>query len=426
MNWTEVVFSVFVALGTVNLLHIGLYVGGANMYDIWQFRRQRRMPRRLWVRRPLVTVVVPAHNEELVIVRCLDSIRRSSYPKLEVIVHNDNSTDQTAKLVKTYQKRYPKMALRLVNRRHQAGKAGGANYCIKRYAQGGLIMTLDADSILHRDAVRNSVKYFKDPQVAGVAANVRIMDSPTILGLLQKFEHMIGYRSKKFYSLTNCEFIVGGVASTYRKDVLKSVMFYDTNTQTEDIGLSMKVVASGNRASRIVYAADVVAMTEGVQTLRALLKQRYRWKLGSLQNLIKHKNLLANSSRRYSRTLTFYRIPMAFFSELMLIFQPFMLAYVTYLSFIYHTPQLFIGAYMTITLYILWNIWPDEYHSQRQKVALSFYAPVLYFIFYLMDAVQVVAIFRCLMNPSQVLLRRKTDSRWVSPKRRGQEVTASA
>src|SRR5579884_1576561 len=149
-------------------------------------------------------------------------------------------------------------------------------------------MCLDADSILHPSAIERAVSYFSDPKIIGVAANVRVIGNRTTLGKLQQFEHMIGYRSKKFYSLSNCEFIVGGVASTYRKSVLKKVKFYDDDTLTEDIGLSLKLIAKeGNRRRRVTYAADVVALTEGVSSFNDLLKQRYRWKMGNLQNLYK-------------------------------------------------------------------------------------------------------------------------------------------
>src|SRR5206468_1640829 len=140
-----------------------------------------------------------------------------------------------------------------------------------------LTMTLDADSALDKYAIANAVEYFRDKRVVGVAANVKIMQQHSVLGMLQKFEHMIGYRSKKFYTLTNSEFILGGVASTYRYETLKRVGFYDTDTATEDIGLSLKIVSEGNKKQRIVYAANVVASTEGVQSYKALFRQRYRW-----------------------------------------------------------------------------------------------------------------------------------------------------
>jgi cellulose synthase/poly-beta-1,6-N-acetylglucosamine synthase-like glycosyltransferase len=415
----DILFYMFVSFGLITTVHLGLYLGGANLYDIWQYRRQSRLPKRRhsW---PTVAVVVPAFNEEVSIIRCMESIRLTKYPKLQVIVHNDMSTDNTVKLIRAYQKRFPTFDLRLVNRRHRAGKAGGVNYCIEKYAKTDLVMTLDADCILRPDAIKNAVQYFDDPKIVGVASNVRLADNHSTLGVLQQFEHLIGYRSKKFYTITNCEFIVGGVASTYRREVIEQVGFYGTDTQTEDIGLSMKVVALGNRDNRIVYASDVVAMAEGAHSFKALLKQRYRWKMGSLQNLLIHVRLLFNPRKKYSPSLTFYRLPMAFFSEFMLLMQPVVIGYIIYLSIVYHTIGLFLGAYLTITLYVLLTIWPDEHSTLKRKLAKSLYAPFLYFAFYIMDTVQVIAIIRCLFNPKMIARQTaEQQAAWTPPSREG-------
>lgn len=415
----DILFYMFITFGMITTVHLGLYLGGANLYDIWQYRRQSHLPkrRRSW---PSVTVVIPAYNEELSIVRCLESVRLTKYPKLQVIVHNDMSTDNTVKLIRAYQKKYPSFDLRLVNRRHRAGKAGGVNYCLQKYAKSDLVMTLDADCVLRPDAIKNAVQYFDDKRVVGVAANVRLMDKRTALGILQQFEHLIGYRSKKFYTIANCEFIVGGVASTYRREIIEHVGYYGTDTQTEDIGLSMKVVALGNKAHRIVYGSDVVAMAEGAHSFRALLRQRYRWKMGSLQNMLMHARLMFNVSSKYTPTLTFYRLPMAFFSEFMLLMQPFVLGYIFYLSIVYNTVGLFLGAYLTITLYVLLTIWPDEHSTIKRKVVKSLYAPLLYFTFYIMDTVQVIAIIRCLLNPKMVARRAaEQQAAWTPPSREG-------
>ncbi|HSX29510.1 MAG TPA: glycosyltransferase [Candidatus Saccharimonadales bacterium] len=422
----QLLLYVFVVTGLINTIHLGLYIAGANVYDIRQYRRLRNLKKRLGHKLPEVAVVIPAHNEALVIRRCLDSVRRTKYPRLTVYIHNDNSTDETAAIVRAYQKEFPKFHLRIVNRRKRAGKAGGVNYCIQKYVTSELVMTLDADCALHPKAIHNAVRYFKDEHVVGVAANVRILDKWSVLGVLQQFEHMIGYRSKKFFTVTNCEFIVGGVASTYRRDILEKVGYYGTDTLTEDIGLSMKVVALGNRNHRVVYAADVVAMAEGVHSFVALLQQRFRWKMGSLQNLLLHRNLIGNRSRAYSRALTWYRMPMAIVSELILLVQPLVLGYIFYLSIVYNTIGFFFGAYLTITLYVLATIWPDEHMTTRDKLAKSLYAPFLYFAFYIMDTVQIVAIIRCLINPKALTLKNVAkDASWTSPARIGQEVKFS-
>lgn len=417
-------FYLFVVVGIINVLHFGFNIVGANIYDIKQSLRNRKeanKKRKL----PLVTVLIPAHNEEKVIERTLDSVRTSSYRKLEIIVIDDASTDNTRKLVRDYIQRYHYRGIKLMYRRKNAGKAAALNHALRKSIKGELVMTLDADSVLHKQAIKNAVTYFDDPSIAGVASNVRIMDNFTVLGLLQKFEHMIGYRSKKFYTLTNSEFIVGGVGSTYRRDVMKQVKFYDVDTVTEDIGLSMKVVSLGNKANKIIYASDVVAMTEGVQTFKALMRQRYRWKMGSLQNLMKNRQLVANRSNAYSRVLTFYRLPMAFLGELMVLMEPFLLAYIGYLSFHFQNPSLIIGAYFTITLYILWNLWPDEHTTFRRKLKLTMFAPLMYFIFYIMNVVQFSAIVRCLFNYKQIMRKKNSISHWVSPERAGGTVQFS-
>jgi len=418
----QFLFYLFITISVIDIIHLGLYLVGANYYDIWQFRRQARMTDRSHHKiRPLVSVLVPAHNEELGIIRCLESVRKNTYRKLEIIVIDDASTDNTRRLVRQYIARHPTRNIRLMYKRRNGGKAEALNHALRRGAGGDLVMALDADSVLHRKSISNAVSYFDDRRVVGVAANVRILDSLSMLGLLQKFEHMVGYRSKKFFSVTNSEFIIGGVASTYRREMLKKVRFYDNDTTTEDIGLSLKIVAQGNREHRIIYAANVLAMTEGVQTFKGLLRQRYRWKLGSLQNLIKYRGLVANRDKRYSRGLTFYRLPMAFFGELMLLLEPLAIGYVVYVCYLLFNPSMLIGAYMTITLYLLLNVWPDEHMNAAKKLKMSLYTPMMYFVFFLMNIVQLAAIFRCIFNFRQALGRSRVASHWISPERSGDQ-----
>jgi poly-beta-1,6-N-acetyl-D-glucosamine synthase len=440
MDIALVIFWLFAGVSILYVIHFGLYLVGANFYDVWQQRRKAmrgvRPPAEqevecaataAWTRRTLpevpglVTIVIAAHNEEAVIVRTLDSIERSTYRSFEVLVADDASTDHTGRLVRDYQLRHPEMDLRIVRMRKNVGKGAALNAALRRHARGQFVMTLDADSIIGPDAITNALSYFDDPFVAGVAANVQILEETTALGILQRFEHMIGYRSKKLYSMLNCEFVVGGVASTYRMRVLRKVGFYDTDTLTEDIGLSAKITSLGNRRFRMIYGADVVAKTEGVLTLRALAKQRFRWKYGSIQNLIKYRGLIFNPSRRYTGTLTYYRMPMALLSEFTLLVSPLAWTYAVYWSLVTQTPGLVIGAYATITAYTLLTVWMDENLTARERVRLSAYAPTAYFLFYIMDLVQLTAAIRCIVR-SRGLIWRPEINTWKSPQRAGSVV----
>jgi biofilm PGA synthesis N-glycosyltransferase PgaC len=435
----------------LSTLHLGLFVVGANIYDIKQFRKRKaaeklakaktKKPKLAY---PLVSVIVPAHNEHAGIRRTLDSLCQSTYRNIEIIVVNDGSKDDTAEIVERYIADYSRaksynarnartghlirrnlrdtnrIKITLVNQENK-GKGAAMNNAIANHVRGELMMCLDADSLIDTRAIENAVRHFDDPTIMGMAANVRVMGGNNWLALLQRFEHMIGYRSKKFYTLSKSEFIIGGVASTYRTDLVKKVGMYDTDTQTEDIGLSMKLVAQeGNRSKRIMYAADVVAMTEGVQTYRALLKQRYRWKLGCLQNLFKYRNLLfSGQDGKYTRRLTVYRLPMAVLSEVLLLLNPLMLAFIVYLSISHHTLSIVLGAYITVTLYTLWTVWPDENLTVKQKAKMSFYGLFMYALFYAMDLVQLAAIYRCVRNYKTVTFKTATKSTWTSPERAG-------
>ncbi|MDN4645939.1 glycosyltransferase family 2 protein [Arthrobacter sp. PsM3] len=437
MDIPLVIFWLFAVVSILYVVHFGLYLVGANFYDVWQQRRKRMRGVRLpveyeaecaatatWTRRALpevpglVSIAIAAHNEETVIVRTLDSIQHSTYRSFEVLVADDASSDLTGRLVRDYQVRHPEMDLRIVRMHKNVGKGAALNSALRRHARGQFVMTLDADSIIEPDTLTNALSYFDDPYVAGVAANVQILEETTVLGILQRFEHMIGYRSKKLYSLLNCEFVVGGVASTYRMRVLRKVGFYDTDTLTEDIGLSAKITSLGNRRFRMIYGADVTAKTEGVLTLRALAKQRYRWKYGSNQNLIKYRGMMLNPSRRYTGTLTYYRMPMALLSEFTLLVSPLAWTYAVYWSLATQSPALILGAYATITAYTLLTIWMDENLTARERTRLSIYAPTAYFLFYIMDLVQLTAAIRCIAR-SRGLFQRPEINTWTSPQRAG-------
>lgn len=416
-----IILYLFAITSILYIVHLGFYLIGASVYDVWQHRRPHLL-RKKGISSdysPSVTILIPAHNEEKVIVRCLNSVLSSTYGNIEVIVVNDASTDTTKQVLRNYSRLQDRGILRVINKRINAGKGAGLNYALRRYVKSELVMMLDADSILEPEAIKRAVSYFADPNIAGVAANVQILNEHTTLSILQKFEHMISYQSKKAFSITNCDFVIGGVASTYRVDTIRSVRFYDTDTMTEDISLSMKVVAKGNKKNRIVYGADVVAMTESVESIRALLRQRFRWKYGSMQNLYKHRALIGTNHPGYTAMLTMYRLPAAIITELTLLLLPLMWVYAIYLTLMQKSLLLVIGAYITITLYVLVTLWYNNHLRRLERLYLTVYVPVAYFVFYVMDLIQIIAVIKCTVKARDLARHKDRDSTWVSPDRIG-------
>lgn len=426
MDTQSLLLYIFGVVSTLYVLHFGIYLTGANAYDVWQARRRRNLHHLRAegkVPQPFVSVLIPAHNEELVVERCLESICASTYRHIEIFLVDDASTDRTYELATAYAQAHTAIPITVMRKEQNVGKAVALNTVLNSgQVRGELVMSLDADSLLDPSAIATAVDYFIDPTIVGVAANVQIIDDYTVLGVLQRFEHMVGYRSKKVYSITNSEFVIGGVASTYRMSVLRKVGYYDNDTQTEDIGLSIKIISNGNRLYRVVYAVDVVAHTEAVDNIRALFRQRYRWKYGSLQNLIKYRHLIGTFDDRFTPSLAFYRLPMAILSEFILLLSPFVWGYVIYMTLLHQNPGLVIGAYLTISFYTLVIVWFDEHATVKHRLHLTLYVPLAYFVYYIMDFIQLSAMLRCLYRSKALVGQKDVGSTWISPRRIGRNV----
>jgi cellulose synthase/poly-beta-1,6-N-acetylglucosamine synthase-like glycosyltransferase len=280
---------------------MAFYLITSNIHIIvesWQaFWRKRSsvIPKSLYL--PTVTVLIPAHNEELCIEATLASLCESVYPpsKLSITVINDGSTDDTANLVKKFIKNYHgNIRVRLLNQRNK-GKAAALNRALRSYVKSTLVFCIDADSKVDPRAIRLMAQHFRDKRIIGASSNVNIIEDGTLLGLSQRFEYMMGYQMKRTETFCNIEYIIGGVGSMFRYKALRDVGLYDTNTQTEDIDLTMKLINKfGNKNVRLIHVAEALTYTQPVSTMKALVAQRLRWKYGRWQTFFKHGHLFFN------------------------------------------------------------------------------------------------------------------------------------
>jgi chlorobactene glucosyltransferase len=107
---------------------------------------------------PFVSVLVPARNEEHNINGILISLLRQDYPKYEVIVLNDNSTDKTPELISEIQKEYPR--LRIINGKElEEGWTGKCFACKQLFdaSKGEYILFTDADTVHNTNSLRDSI-----------------------------------------------------------------------------------------------------------------------------------------------------------------------------------------------------------------------------------------------------------------------------
>jgi len=385
-----------VFFGVVNLIRQTMFIVGSDLYAFNQVKSRKNVKRTLL---PYISIVIPAHNEEKTILRAVRSIVRNKYPshKRDIIVVDDGSVDNTAEIIRHYKEAYRVKNLIIISQ-EQLGKAHALNKGIIDHAKGELVMCLDSDSYLSSDGLKKAVFYFRDKKVIAMAANVKIIPTNSLLNLIQRFEYIISYQMKRAQTYFNIEYIIGGIGSTFRKSVLEQVGYYDGDTITEDIDLTMKLVQLGNKENRLVYGADVVAYTESVLNISGLLRQRYRWKWGRSQTFLKNINLFFNRDKRFNKGLTFVYLPFAIFSDVAFFFEPLFITFIFYIVLLRGDLFTLLTTILVISSYIIFNILLEPTINTADKIKYCLLAPSMYLFFYLLSFVEYIALIRGLVN----------------------------
>lgn len=236
-----------------------------------------------------ITILVPAHNEGVVIQAAIRSLLELDYSDYSVLVIDDGSTDDTFARAKELEGRHGAATVRVI-RKAQGGKASALNMGIA-LAKTPFVLCMDGDSRLTRDTLRYGMRHFADPRVAAVAGNVKVVNRNNLWTRLQALEYIEGLnmarRAQGFLRAVN---IVPGPIGLFRRDVLARVGGYSTDTFAEDADLTLKILTAG---WHIAYEDRAIAWTEAPEGLLNLIQQRYRWTRGILQALRKREGLLA-------------------------------------------------------------------------------------------------------------------------------------
>ncbi|HEU5110277.1 MAG TPA: bifunctional polysaccharide deacetylase/glycosyltransferase family 2 protein [Micromonosporaceae bacterium] len=279
-----VVAAAMSVLLVVSLVLAMLRLAGQVALARQHVRRVRRGGGQIRVLEP-VSVIVPAYNEAANIAATVRSLVESDYPRLEVIVVDDGSTDGTADLVE----RLNLPGVRVV-RQPNAGKPAALNNGI-RYARTDLLILVDGDTVFQPDTVLRLVQGFADPQVGAVSGNTKVANRRGLLGRWQHLEYVIGFNlDRRAYDVAGCMPTIPGAIGAFRRQVLADVGGVPADTLAEDSDLTMAVLRAG---WLVVYEEAAIAWTEAPGSLRQLWRQRYRWCYGTLQAIWKHRHAVA-------------------------------------------------------------------------------------------------------------------------------------
>jgi cellulose synthase/poly-beta-1,6-N-acetylglucosamine synthase-like glycosyltransferase len=229
---------------------------------------------------PKVTVIVPARNEEKVIGKCLESLLGSDYPKekLDVIVAIDGSKDGTEKIARSFEP-----GVRVIVSSPKKCKADAIN-AVLPMANGEVIAIYDADCILDGQCIRNAVKHFSNPKIAGVSGTLKSYnkDQSVIAKALSIETCFISYVEKFLNNLgANAHFL--GKNMFIRKDVLLDMGSFNVNSFSEDAELSLRLKRYKNNWYDVAFEDSAVTWHEEPSTFKSFWNQRKRWTRGLVQ-----------------------------------------------------------------------------------------------------------------------------------------------
>lgn len=250
---------------------------------VFYFRRERtRAPLSEFSDQPF-TILIPCYNEENTAEDTIRSLDTLPLDKCEIIAINDGSRDKTQAVLEKLAMTRPHM--RVINLVQNRGKAAALTLgaMASRYE---FILCIDADSELDANAPRFMLEHFRDPNVAGVTGNPRVKNRGTLVGRLQvgEFSALVGM-IKRYHQTLGRLFALSGVLAMFRKSAIESIGYWDTDTVTEDVGISWKLQTSGWQLKYEPKATCDVLMPD---TLKGLWKQRLRWAQGGFEVVMKH------------------------------------------------------------------------------------------------------------------------------------------
>lgn len=307
---------------------------------------------------PGISVVAPAFNESVTIVQNIRSLLTLDYPKYEIIIINDGSTDDTlAKVIeefsmikvdyaydvklkskpvrgvyKSTNDAYAKLIV--VDKENGKAKAdavnAGINICSYPY-----FLCTDVDCILHEATLQKLIKpILEDDQnrVIATGATLRLSNSCEVDGgvitkiraprpLLARFQEMEYIRAfvlgKMGWSYINAVPNVSGGLGMFDKEIAVRAGGYDAASFGEDMELMMRMnryTKENKIKSAIRYIPVTLCWTEGPTTLKIFMRQRTRWGRGLIQLMVAHRKMFFNSRYGIVGMLTF---PYNFFFELL-------------------------------------------------------------------------------------------------------------
>lgn len=232
-----------------------------------------------------VCIIVPVWNEEKTLRGTLESLLALNYPKdkLEILVVDDGSTDNTLSIARTFEHE-PQIK---VFTKENGGKHTAVNFGINQTSTE-LVGCLDADSFVDPQALQEIIKVFQNPEMMAVTPCMIVKTPQTFVQQAQKIEYTVGALLKRIFGDLSAIQVTPGPFSIFRRKVFEDLGLYKKAYNTEDFEIALRMHKHGYK---IGNAPTAFVYTTTPSTPYKLFRQRLRWVQGNMLNLIDYREL---------------------------------------------------------------------------------------------------------------------------------------
>ncbi|MEK8126495.1 glycosyltransferase [Paenibacillus filicis] len=254
---------------------------------------------------PFVTIMVPAHNEGKVITQTVEALLALHYPhdRYEIIVINDNSSDNSSDLLGKLQHKYAGRNLTILNSDSVTGGKGKSNALNLGFAlaKGELIAIYDADNTPEKKALLYLVsEIMHDPKLGAVIGKFRTRnrDANLLTRFINietlSFQWMAQAGRWKLFKLCT----IPGTNFIMRREIVERIGGWDVKAIAEDTEISFRIYMMGYR---IKFQPKAVTWEQEPQTVKVWFKQRTRWAKGNIYVIVKNLRLLFDPTAKIIR-----------------------------------------------------------------------------------------------------------------------------
>jgi cellulose synthase/poly-beta-1,6-N-acetylglucosamine synthase-like glycosyltransferase len=340
MDYFKVFFLImeiigFVYIGAFLVSNTALFVTSATMV-LSYFRRTRAQDlcRDNDSQLPPISILVPAYNEEAVIVDSLKLLFKMDYPEFEIVVSNDGSSDNTMEVLKENFDLYPVAIdnpqwvthkpvvgvwkstvypnLTVVDKVN--GRKADAMNAALNFSRYPLYCCIDADSYIRKDGFRRCIQPFlNDPRVVGVGCGLRVMEGAKVdedgnvvgyvpsnlLAAFQTLEYLRAFLLVRIgWTFINASPLISGAFALYRKDIVLEAGGYRANCMGDDSDMTLRVHQHCSlikpRPYRIRFIPEPICWTQVPTDAKSLFNQRIRWQWGCIDGIFERPDLFLN------------------------------------------------------------------------------------------------------------------------------------